>query len=302
MKKSLVLFCPLLFGTFSMVLFKKAEQPVAEPVNEMKASTVISCGPGTEENDAAPDGKFITLMPGWGHHSYTVSTTNDSAQVYFNQGLSMYYSYHAREAVASFKEAARFDSTCAMAYWGQALALGPGYNGGFSYKMRPAVPGVLQAMNRYATTASSKENELIAAMNQRYNVSDTADRQRKALNVAYAEALKPLVAKYPADLDIKAFYVDAVMLLHSWNFWWNNGTAKSWTPELVQYCEDILQKDPHHPGALHYYIHVTEASRNPGVALNSADSLIKLFPGVAHMVHMSSHEYERIGYYAKGVA
>jgi tetratricopeptide (TPR) repeat protein len=52
---------------------------------------------------------------------------------------------------------------------------------------------------------------------------------------------------------------------------------------------------------LHYYIHITEASRKPEVALASADSLIKLFPGVAHMVHMSSHEYERIGYYAKGV-
>jgi len=301
MKKSLFVFCPVLFGSF-IVLFKNANVPVVSGPEKAEAFTIISCSPDLDGNYADADGKFITLMPGWGNHSYAVSTTNDSAQVYFNQGVSMYYSYHAREAVASFKEAARFDSTCAMAYWGQALALGPSYNGGFSYKMRPAVPGVVQAMNRYAATASAKENELIAAMNQRYNVSDTADRQRKALNVAYAEALKPLVAKYPADLDIKAFYVDAVMLLHSWNFWWNNGTAKSWTPELVQYCEDILQKDPHHPGALDYYIHVTEASRNPGVALNSADSLIKLFPGVAHMVHMSSHEYERIGYYAKGVA
>ena len=301
MKKSLVLFCPLLFGTFSMVLFKNAEQPVTELVNEVKASTVISCGPGTEENDAAPDGKFITLMPGWGNHSYRVSTQNDSAQVYFNQGLSMYYSYHAREAIASFKEAARFDSGCAMAYWGQALAMGPGYNGGFNYKMKPAVPAVLEAMNRVATTASSKEKELIAAMNQRYHVTDSADKQRKVLNIAYTDALKPLVAKYPDDLDIKALYVDAVMLLHSWDFWWNDGTPKQWTPQLVQYCKDILDKDPHHPAALHYYIHVTEASRNPQVALSSADSLIKLFPGVAHMVHMSSHEYERIGYYAKGV-
>ena len=113
--------------------------------------------------------------------------------------------------------------------------------------------------------------------------------------------MKPLVAKYPDDIDIKALYTDAVMLLHPWTFWNNDGTPKSWTPELVQYCKDILKKDPHHPAGLHYYIHVTEASRKPEVALASADSLIKLFPGVAHMVHMSSHEYERIGYYAKGV-
>ena len=91
------------------------------------------------------------------------------------------------------------------------------------------------------------------------------------------------------------------MLVHPWNFWNNNGTPKPWNPELVQYCKDILKQDPHHPAGLHYYIHITEASRKPEVALASADSLIKLFPGVAHIVHMSSHEYERIGHYAKGV-
>ena len=113
--------------------------------------------------------------------------------------------------------------------------------------------------------------------------------------------MQPLIAKYQDDIDIKALYTDAVMLMHSWDFWNNDGTPKSWTPELVQHCQDILKQDPHHPAGLHYYIHVTEASRKPEVALASADSLIKLFPGVAHMVHMSSHEYERIGYYAKGV-
>jgi tetratricopeptide (TPR) repeat protein len=138
-------------------------------------------------------------------------------------------------------------------------------------------------------------------MNTRYNLTDTADKQRNVLNSNYVDALKPLVAKYPDDLDVKALYTDAVMLVHPWSFWNNNGTPKPWTPELVRHCEDILKKDPHHPAGLHYYIHITEASRKPDVALASADSLIKLFPGIAHMVHMSSHEYERIGYYAKGV-
>ena len=36
-------------------------------------------------------------MPGWGHHFYKVNTNDDSAQFYFNQGLTMYYSYHAHE-------------------------------------------------------------------------------------------------------------------------------------------------------------------------------------------------------------
>lgn len=263
---------------------------------------IIACAPSSEE-DFYPgeDGKFIPAMPGRGNHFYKVNTADDSAQFYFNQGLTMYYSYHAREAIASFKEAARFDNNCAMAYWGQALAMGPGYNSSYGYHMGKNVPGVVTQMDDAIANASPKEKELIAVMQTRYNTSDTSDAQRAQLNETYAEGMKQLMLQYPDDNDIKALYVDAIMLIHAWNFWNPDGSAQPWTVELVTLCESILKKDPRHPGALHYHVHVTEASRNPQVALSSADSLKNLFPGVAHMIHMSSHEYERSGLYATGV-
>lgn len=303
MKKSFFFFCPILFVSVGIMLIKNNSEPSVPILSQRPILTdVIGCAAAPDDKIYADEnGKFINILPGWGKHSYNITTENDSAQIYFNQGLSMYYSYHWREAVASFKEAAKFDSTCAMAYWGQALALGPTYNFGYSYKMNANIPSIVEKMNRHSSNGSAKEKDLIAVMNRRYNIADASDKERKKLNGAYADALGTLVTKYRDDLDIKALYTDAVMLIHSWDFWWNDGTPKQWTPQLVQYCKDILEKDPHHPGALHYYIHVTEASRQPGVALASADSLLKLFPGVAHMVHMSSHEYERIGFYAKGV-
>jgi len=303
MRKSLFIFCPLLFGSIVVMLLNRNDKAsIAHQEYGAKFSNIIGCGPGAGENVyAGEDGKFITVLPGWGNHSYVITTQNDSAQIYFNQGLSMYYSYHSREAIASFKEAAKFDSSCAMTYWGQALAMGPSYNYGYRYKLNKLIPAVIEMMNRNAEHASAKERDLIHAMDRRYDLADISDKQRNELNANYAAALQPLIAKYPNDPDIKALYTDAVMLIHPWDFWNNDGTPKSWTPELVQYCKDILKQDPHHPAGLHYYIHITEASRNPEVALASADSLIKLFPGVSHMVHMSSHEYERFGYYAKGV-
>ena len=303
MKKSLFFFCPVLLVSIAMMFVSNNFETIdTRQVQRAAISDIIECAPGTAENVYADkDGKFITILPGWGNHSYSITTQNDSAQIYFNQGLSMYYSYHSREAVASFKEAAKFDSNCAMAYWGQALAMGPSYNFGYMYKFNKNIPAVIAMMNDNAAQASPKEKDLIDAMNKRYNTADTLDKQRKEYNGYYVQAMKQLVAQYRDDIDIKALYTDAVMLIHSWDFWNNDGTAKQWTPELVQYCRDILKQNPQHPAALHYYIHVTEASRKPEVALASADSLIKLFPGVAHMVHMSSHEYERIGYYAKGV-
>ncbi|HEX5155080.1 MAG TPA: hypothetical protein VFW07_26735 [Parafilimonas sp.] len=291
---------PLLIFTAAALIAATGKSIIQK--NYTKPGDIIGCGPDVSNAIyAGADGKFITVLPGWGDHTYPVSTNNDSAQIYFNQGLSMHYSYHQREALASFREAARFDSTAAMIYWGQALASGPTYNYGYAYKQLKTIPAIIENMNRYAVNASAKEKELIEAMNKRYDADDSADTKRNQLNEAYMAAMKPLVTQYPDDIDIKALYADAVMLIHAWDFWNNDGTAKPWTKELVQYCEDILQKDPHHPGALHYYIHVTEASRDPQVALFCADSLKKLFPGIAHMVHMSSHEYERTGKYALGV-
>jgi tetratricopeptide (TPR) repeat protein len=262
-------------------------------------SEAIGCGTNTTEISTGGDGRFIPLLKGWGNHHYPISTRDDSAQVYFDQGLNFYYSYHFREAVASFRQAAVFDSACPMAYWGQALAMGPYYNVYF-YKMKKEVPGVIRSMAAHVGNASEKERALIAAMQQRYS-DDMTNSDRVQLDSSYAAAMSSLVKKYTGDDDMKALYVDAVMLRHKWDFWNNDGTAKPWTPELVNLCEQILQRNAVHPAALHYYIHVTEASRHPELALKSADLLKDQLPGVAHMVHMSTHMYQRNGLFAKGV-
>jgi tetratricopeptide (TPR) repeat protein len=91
------------------------------------------------------------------------------------------------------------------------------------------------------------------------------------------------------------------MLCHKWDFWNNDGTPKAWTPEVVTLCEQILKAEPRQPAALHSYIHLTEASRHREVALPYADVLKDELPGIAHMVHMATHSYQRNGLFAKGV-
>lgn len=263
--------------------------------------SIIGCSPPLDPEGIPPDinGKYAPVFPGWGHYSYTVRTSNDSAQFFFDQGLNMYYSYHFTEALASFKEAARQDPECAMAYWGQALSMGPYYNN-YIYKMPAGILPVLNKMNRATVKEAEKEKDLIGAMNSRYS-ADTSDARREELNRAYSQHMAILVKKYPADPDIKALYVDAVMLEHTWDFWENNGTPKAWTKELVAYCDQILLDHPSHPAALHYEIHLVEASLHPEKALHNADVLQRALPGVSHMVHMASHMYQRNGLYAEGV-
>ena len=55
------------------------------------------------------------------HHA--VSTRSPLAQRYFDQGLRLTYAFNHGEAIASFAEAARLDSACAMCQWGIAFVL-----------------------------------------------------------------------------------------------------------------------------------------------------------------------------------
>jgi tetratricopeptide (TPR) repeat protein len=300
--KTILLFCVFcLFFTGT----NRYGYPPKKPVNAVEYwnAEVTTCGSSLSAADinSADNGKFIGRLPGWGRYSYRISTGSDSAQVYFDQGLNMYYSYHTKEALASFREAARFDPGCAMAYWGQALAMGPNYNSAHSYAIPENIAEVLELMNKTAAgSASAKESALFKVMNLRYPAADAVQEITK-LNLAYAQGMRTLMLVYPQDGDIKALYIDAVMLIHPWDFWNNDGSAKEWTPEIVALCENLLQARPKHPGALHYYIHLTEASRQPERALSNAQLLKDLFPGVAHMVHMSSHVYQRNGLYSLGV-
>ena len=288
----------VLFVLILIAAGKSFYKPVATRT-AIEKNDIISCGYPTTDIAADGDGKYIPLLPGWGNHSYAITTSNDSTQIYFNQGLSFYFGYHFREAIASFKEALRFDKTCAMAYWGQALAMGPYYNN-YTYKMGSAIPDVLKEMQRNMAGASEKEKGLIKAMQQRYS-TDFSNSDRPQLDSNYAVAMQLLMQQFNTDDDIKALYVDAVMLQHKWDFWNNDGSPKSWTPELVNLCEAILLRQRSHPAALHYYIHLTEASREPQLALRSAERLKDAMPGVSHMVHMATHMYQRNGLFAKGV-
>src|SRR5258708_2008416 len=157
---------------FAFMSIRPAFLPKAEKQAVPAIETTIGCAPPETYPVADYDGKFITALPGLGKHAYAISTHHDSTQFYFNQGINFYYSYNLRESLVFFKEAARFDSSAAMIYWGQALSMGLYFNV-YTYKIKKAVPAALAAMNRYKDNANPKEKELIDAMQKRYSNDTT---------------------------------------------------------------------------------------------------------------------------------
>src|SRR6185369_12943094 len=55
-------------------------------------------------------------------------TASPEAQRWFDQGLRLTYAFNHDEAARSFARGAEIDPSCAMCFWGVALALGPNYN------------------------------------------------------------------------------------------------------------------------------------------------------------------------------
>src|SRR5688572_5463029 len=82
----------------------------------------LQCSPDWSTINLDSLANSIVLLPGWGNYQWPIASSSDSARLYFQQGISMYYSFHIIEARASFEKAARFDENNAMIYWAQALA------------------------------------------------------------------------------------------------------------------------------------------------------------------------------------
>ena len=258
---------------------------------------IAQCSPDWNQLNSDSLAKGISILKGWGNYQWPIVSVSDSARLYFQQGISMYYSFHIIEAMASFKKAAQFDSTNAMICWAQALTYGPNIND-YSYSAMPAALLAAQKAMALSGNCTAKEKALITAMSMRYTADSTTSRA--SLNQLYTEAMQKAYLQFPADADMAALYADAIMLQHPWEYWKHNGEAQPWTPRILEVLEKTIQQSPLHPGANHYYIHAVEASGNPQRALASANRLAKMMPSVSHMVHMPSHIYIRSGLYNEG--
>jgi tetratricopeptide (TPR) repeat protein len=253
---------------------------------------LVVCSRARADVPAGPPPLFDDL----GTYHRKIDTRSELAQRYFDQGLRLYYGFNLGEATRAFEEAARLDPGAIMAWWGIALTAGPNYNSPIDEERnRRAVAAMAKAL-ALAPQASAPERAYVEALKPRY-ASDPA-RDRKALDEAYASAMRALAKAYPDDLDAQTLYAESLMDLRPWDLYTFDGEPQPGTAEIVTTLEGVLARTPDHPGANHLYVHAIEASRQPDRGLAAADRLRTLLPGAGHLVHMPAHIYMRTGRYA----
>ena len=239
------------------------------------------------------------LFEGLGDFHRRVTTSSPLAQQYFDQGMRFLWAFNHDEATRSFARAAELDPGCAACYWGVALTVGPNYN--LAAVEDPRARVALEALHRAqenAAHASAVEQGLIAALAARYPASQPLEPANlEPAARAYAAAMRELAQRFPQDLDVQTLCAEAGMNVHAWELWTSDGQPAEGTPGIEAQLESVLRRDPNHPGANHYYIHVMEASPHPQQALASARRLPGMMPAAGHLEHMPAHILQRVGYY-----
>ena len=233
-----------------------------------------------------------------GDHHHAISSENEKAQAYFDQGFRLMYAFGKVHAVRSFREAWKNDPDCAICYWGEAWAWGSYLNGPMRPFEAPHAWAALQEAVARVDGASAKERAYIEALGARY-VEDFDPERRREQDEAYAEAMRALSEAYPDDLDAVTLYGDALFLLEP-----RRGTRDLDDPNVRRLhgvLESVLDRDITHPGACHLYIHATESTVEPGLAAACAEHLGSQIPGASHINHMPSHTWNEIGRWGDGV-
>ena len=274
-----------LFGTWAAG-DASAQNPGPRHQHYERAPAALQAGPG---------GALAPRLQNLGGHTFPVTTRSARAQQFINQGVNLAYGFNHAEAGRAFAEAARLDPGCAMAYWGQALVLGPNINAAMSAEDEPRAHELIQKAASLAGRATPRERGYIAALARRYT-GKPADRA--AADRAFADAMRDLVKRFPQDLDAATIFAESLMDLRPWNYWTRDGRPLEGTEDAIGALKRVIAANPKHPGALHYWIHLWEPTKTPEMAEREADRLLPLMPGAGHIVHMPAHIYLRVGRYA----
>jgi len=280
--------------------FPVCQSPAPSGMPNMMLRLAQTEVPRAEMSAASSAPAFVETEPplwgGLGSITYKITTANDRAQAYFDQGLRLAYAFNHGEAQRAFRMAQKLDPDCAMCFWGEALVLGPNINLPMQEDAIAPAYAAAQKAKALAGNASPREQALIGALAARYDSDPKA--ARAALDTAYAAEMAKVATQFPDDDEIATLYAEAAMDLSPWDYWKSGGREPNpQSVAIVPTLERVLTRNPGHPGAIHFYIHAVEASDRPKRAELYADRLRGAIPAAGHLVHMPSHIYYRVGRY-----
>ena len=226
-------------------------------------------------------------------YGYTEFEASGSPQAHevFLRGLLQLHNFEYDDARASFRAALAIDPDFTMAYWGEALSYEHSFWGRYDTEASRAVLARLGAtpQERAGKARTQRERDYLQTVEVLFGEGTQQERNNR-----YSEALQVLSETYPDDLDAAAFYALSIL------FTTYGGRDYSRYMRAAAITEEILDRNPLHPGALHYNIHSYDDPIHAPLGLRAARDYFQVAPAAVHALHMGSHIYFALGMWEEG--
>jgi hypothetical protein len=203
------------------------------------------------------------------------------AQAPFLRGLALLHSFEYDDAAEAFRDAQRLDPGFAMAYWGEALTYDhPLWGSQDSTAARAVLTRLGEAPEqRIARGGTSRERAYLTAVEALYGPGGKQERHR-----AYEAAMARVHETYPDDLDAASLHALALLTIRP------TGTTDLRTNvRAAAIAEEVLRRNPTHPGATHYLIHAYDDPVLAPLGLPVARRYARIAPRAEQALHMPSH-------------
>src|SRR3954470_16290928 len=128
-------------------------------------------------------------MEGMPKIHFPVTSKNSEVQKFVEQGIGQLHGFWYFEAERSFRQAAKLDPDCAIAYWGMAMA---------NEENPKRVQGFLKEAVKRKGNASKREKLYIQALNDYITATGPAAK-KKQQNIV--KAYEALAKEFPDDLE-----------------------------------------------------------------------------------------------------
>jgi len=249
------------------------------------ASAVANASPAEPAHSHPAPEKLGTVHFG---SSCTVSVRGK-----FDRAVALLHSFAYDPAAKAFTEITAQEPACAMAHWGVAMSA-------FHQLWTPPGPAELQLGRDQLQEAhrigarTARERELVDAAAVYFSDTDPTHHAKRALE--YEKAMQSVAQHFPNDDEVRIFYSLALIATAP-----PTDRSHANQKHAAAILEPIYRRQPDHPGLAHYLIHAYDSGELAGRGVAPARAYAKIAPAAPHALHMPSHIFTRLGFWADSI-
>jgi tetratricopeptide (TPR) repeat protein len=217
----------------------------------------------------------------------------ETAQADFIRGVLLLHSFQYPQAAEAFRATQKLAPDFALGYWGEAMT----HNHGLWMEQDPdQARAVLAKLGpapeaRLAKAPTEREKGYMRAVEALFG-----EGSKVARDLSYMEHMRQLHEKYPDDLEAASFY--ALSILASAQ---GERDFRAYM-QAAAIAQQVANRNPKHPGAIHYIIHSYDDPIHAPLGLPAANVYAKIAPAATHALHMPSHIFLALGMWDDTVA